>query len=44
MGGQKGRAGEDFISAAEIARVQGTIPWEVLTQVSRRVPRFYRDS
>lgn len=44
MGSQKGRAGQDSISAAEIARVQGTIPWEVLTQVSRRVPRFYRDA
>lgn len=44
MGPQKGRAGEDEITASEIAVVQGTIPWEVLTQVSRRVPRFYRDA
>jgi alanine racemase len=44
MGSQKGRAGEDSITAGEIARAQGTIPWEVLTQVSRRVPRFYRDA
>lgn len=44
MGSQKGRAGEDCISASEIAKAQGTIPWEVLTQVSRRVPRFYRDA
>jgi alanine racemase len=44
MGAQKGRLGEDVITAEEIARVQGTIPWEVLTQVSRRVPRFYRDA
>jgi alanine racemase len=44
MGSQKGRAGEDEITSSEIAAVQGTIPWEVLTQVSRRVPRFYRDA
>lgn len=44
MGAQRGRAGEDEITASEIAMVQGTIPWEVLTQVSRRVPRFYRDA
>ena len=30
------------ITASEVAEIQGTIPWEVLTQVSRRVPRFYR--
>jgi alanine racemase len=44
LGAQKGPLGEDEITAREIADVQGTIPWEVLTQVSRRVPRFYRDA
>lgn len=43
MGPQKGILGEDCISAAEIAQHLGTIPWEVLTAVSRRVPRFYRE-
>ncbi|MGE0322396.1 MAG: alanine racemase [Polyangiaceae bacterium] len=43
MGPQKGLLGEDCISAAEIAQHLGTIPWEVLTAVSRRVPRFYRE-
>src|SRR5690606_28206605 len=42
LGHQKGPCGEDTITAAELARLQGTIPWEVLTSVSRRVPRFYR--
>lgn len=32
----------DEISATEIALSAGTISWEVLTTVSRRVPRFYR--
>jgi alanine racemase len=42
LGPQKGSCGEDCITAAELAAQQGTIPWEVLTNVSRRVPRFYR--
>lgn len=42
LGAQSGPLGQDEITAAEIAAVQGTIPWEVLTAVSRRVPRFYR--
>jgi len=25
------------------AKTLGTIPWEVLTDISRRVPRFYRE-
>jgi alanine racemase len=37
-----GNRGTDRITAGEVAEIQGTIPWEVLTQVSRRVPRFYR--
>ena len=43
LGSQRGPRGEDRISAEEIARELGTIPWEVLTSVSRRVPRFYRE-
>jgi alanine racemase len=43
LGPQKGPLGEDVISANEIAAHLGTIPWEVLTNVSRRVPRFYRE-
>jgi alanine racemase len=42
LGEQKGPLGSDRITATEIAQLQGTIPWEVLTSVSRRVPRFYR--
>lgn len=43
LGAQKGSLGEDSIGAAEIARSLGSIPWEVLTAISRRVPRFYRE-
>jgi len=39
LGGQ----GEGRIDAAELARWAGTIPYEVLTNISRRVPRFYRE-
>ncbi len=43
LGHQKGPLGEDTISALEVAAHLGSIPWEVLTAVSRRVPRFYRE-
>ncbi len=43
LGPQEGALGKDVISAAEIAEATGTIPWEVLTSISRRVPRFYRE-
>jgi alanine racemase len=43
LGTQKGPLGQDSIGAHEIAEKLGTIPWEVLTNVSRRVPRFYRE-
>lgn len=43
LGPQKGALGSDTITATEVADHMGTIPWEVLTQVSRRVPRFYRE-
>jgi alanine racemase len=43
LGPQEGPLGRDAITASEIAEHAGTIPWEVLTSVSRRVPRFYRE-
>lgn len=43
LGSQKGPLGNGTIGAEEIAKQLGTIPWEVLTNVSRRVPRFYRE-
>jgi alanine racemase len=43
LGGQEGPLGKDVISASEIAEHAGTIAWEVLTSISRRVPRFYRE-
>jgi alanine racemase len=43
LGQQEGALGKDAISADEVAGHMGTIAWEVLTQISRRVPRFYRE-
>lgn len=43
LGSQRGPLGEDTVSAEELAAELGTIPWEVLTDVARRVPRFYRE-
>lgn len=43
LGTQEGLLGRGAISAEEIAEQTGTIPWEVLTSISRRVPRFYRE-
>ncbi len=43
LGHQKGPRGEAFIGAHELSAALGTIPWEILTSVSRRVPRFYRE-
>lgn len=37
-----GEQGEERIGAEDVAEWAGTIPYEVLTNVSRRVPRFYR--
>jgi alanine racemase len=42
LGRQRGRLGDDQITAEEIAEKTGRIPWECLTAISRRVPRFYR--
>ncbi len=43
LGAQEGPLGRDTIGAAEVASHAGGIPWEVLTSISRRVPRFYRE-
>jgi len=43
LGSQEGVHGKDVISADEVARAAGTIAWEVVTSISRRVPRFYRE-
>ena len=37
-----GRQGREVISANELASWCGTIPWEVLTGITYRVPRIYR--
>ena len=37
-----GRQRHDEISATELAAWCGTVPWEVLTGISYRVPRIYR--
>jgi alanine racemase len=43
LGAQEGPLGRDAVTADEIAGHAESIPWEVLTSVSRRVPRFYRE-
>jgi alanine racemase len=43
LGTQEGPLGKDAITAGEIAAHTGSISWEVLTSISRRVPRFYRE-
>jgi alanine racemase len=43
LGPQDGPLGRDAIGAGEVAALSGGIPWEVLTSISRRVPRFYRE-
>jgi len=35
-----GKHGEDSISAFDHARTAGTIPWEIFTRISQRVPRI----
>lgn len=42
LGSQRGRFGSDTITVQEVASKTGAIAWEVMTSVSRRVPRFYR--
>jgi len=43
LGAQEGVLGKDAIGADEIAAHGNSIAWEVLTSISRRVPRFYRE-
>ena len=37
-----GQQGREEISAGELAATCGTVPWEVLTNITYRVPRIYR--
>jgi alanine racemase len=37
-----GAQGEETITASELATLMGTIPYEVLLNISRRVPRIYQ--
>ena len=39
-----GRRGQELIGADELARLCGTIPYEILLLPGRRVPRFYPES
>ena len=43
LGSQEGPLGKGSILADEIAASAGTIAWEIMTSISRRVPRFYRE-
>ncbi len=43
LGSQDGVLGRDVITSEEVASQSDSIAWEVLTSVSRRVPRFYRE-
>jgi len=37
-----GRQNQDEITAGEVAVWCGTVPWEILTAISYRVPRIYQ--
>ena len=39
-----GRCGEDEITASELANAAGTIPWEILTGITRRGVRLYNEA
>ncbi len=41
--GAAGTSRGEVVSAEEVASHSGSIAWEVLTSISRRVPRFYRE-
>jgi alanine racemase len=36
-----GRQGNNFVSAEEIAKISGTINYEVVSLIGRRIPRVY---
>lgn len=38
-----GRQKDEFISSEELARLAGTIPYEIVCNLTHRVPRIYRD-
>ena len=39
-----GRDGDDIITADELASVYGTIGYEVVCGISKRVPRIYKEA
>jgi alanine racemase len=39
-----GKQDHEEITAAEVAQKAGTIPWEILTRMTARVERFYKES
>ena len=43
LGAQEGPLGRELITPDELAAHSGSIAWEILTSISRRVPRFYRE-
>ena len=43
LGDQRGPLGQDAITVEEMAATAGLIAWDVMTSISRRVPRFYRE-
>jgi alanine racemase len=43
LGSQEGIHGKNAITVEEVAERANAIPWEVMTSISRRVPRFYRE-
>ena len=43
LGEQRGVHGVDTITVDEVAREASLIAWDVMTSISRRVPRFYRE-
>ena len=38
-----GRQGKEAITVEELARLANTIPYEVVCNIGRRVPRVYKD-
>ena len=38
-----GRQGDNDVRCEELARVAGTIPYEIVCSITNRVPRIYKD-